>query len=442
MKVRWGIMASFVAIMLAVVVGCDHDGGGSGDSDGGSTNKPVILKVRFGLPVCSTTGPGSPNGAVFNGPGGYLYVKPDCASSNASMYVWMEVELSVSSSTIDHYIWTIRDWTGAAPDGMFTPDTYDELLDTNGVFKVKTMANQIRYMSAEAGDLWALTSLFNQMIDVTAVTKDGQMASGYISLKLHNGMAVGDSLVFGTLTSTDDTSQTLPGSYVDYYSIVGSGTSNALDLEGDFDTFMVLYSSNLTGIATNDDVIPGLDLNSRISTNLASGETYFVEATSASNSVMGNYSLMTSTGTLTPAANPFIAAGSCENIAGDYSVNELWVIDLTFDGQSYRFTNTITGTATITQPAGSCDFTYQVMDPSGVIPPATRLGRVEHSSLMLYSEAYIPQCPEIFINSSTLSGSGLYSGSFMDLNSSGSVVGTFLGVPFSITYSSRATYSR
>jgi hypothetical protein len=295
-------------------------------------------------------------------------------------------------------------------------------------------------MSATAADLRALTSAYNQMIDVTAVNKDGQMASGYVSLYLYNGMTTGGTTIYGSLNSRDNAANIRPGSSADYYSILGSGATNVLDLEGDFDTYLALYDTNLNAIAVNDDVIPGLNLNSQLANFLTNGVTYYVEATSLSNSTAGNFSINSDTDALMPIPSPFVSGGSCGSIAGDYSVNETLVISLTFNGQRYSLTNVSSASVTITQTG--CDFTYPVVDPTGTIPPTLLMGRIDYNDLELYSEAIIPQTSELFITSSSVTGTGLSYGGGLTMEATGTVTGSYLGVPFQLDFKSTSTFSK
>jgi len=70
------------------------------------------------------------------------------------------------------------------------------------------------------------------------------------------------------------------------------------------------------------------------------------------------------------------------------------------------------------------------------------MGRVNFADLSLYNEAYTPQTPEIFITANSLSGFGQSYASGLQINSSGSVRGTYLGLPFQIDYVSKASFSR
>jgi len=435
MNTKWGIFAGFAAVALAVAIGCDTSGGSSISDGAGSTNKPVIVQICMSVPDCSSNTPALYNGAAFGGGAGYLYIAPNCATATDSTYVWIKVVTDLNPSTIDHFVWTIRKWSGASPNGIF--DNFDEILDTNGVFKVRTSLDQIRYISASAAELLTLTELFNQEIDVTVVAKDGQITSGYIALKLHNGTATGANLVFGSLLSTDAWAGSRIGHYADYYRMTGAGASNLLTMEGDFATALVLYDTNLNGVATNNGLFSG-SLISEIRTFLTGGATYFVEATSASERVTGNYSILNTTSPLTPVPNPFGGGDQCENIAGTYSVAETLTIDLVFQGQSYTFTNLTSSTTEIVQ--NGCDFAYHVNDPTGLIPPMLRMGRLAFTTIELYNDAIIPQCPDIFITSSALTGSGLTSEAGVDVNSSGTITGTFLGLPFQVNYISRAEF--
>ena len=435
MKTKWGIFAGLAAVAVAVAIGCDTSGGSSSSDGPGTTNKPVIVQICFSVPDCSPNTPALYNGAAFGGGAGYVYVAPNCANGTDSTYVWIKVVTDLSPSAIDHFIWTIRNWSGASPNGIF--DNFDTVLDTNGVFKVRTSIDQIRYISASAADLLALAELFNQQIDVTVVAKDGQITSGYISLKLHNGMATGANLVFGSLLSTDAWANSRPGHFADYYQLMGTGASNELSMEGDFATSLVLYDNNLSGVATNDGLFSG-SLISEINTFLTNGATYVVEATSFGAAVTGNYSIFNSTGPLTPIPDPFGGGGQCDNIAGTYAVTEVLAINLQFGGQSYVFTNISSSTTAILQ--NGCDFAYQVNDPTGLIPPVLRMGRLAFTTIELYNEAIIPQCPDIFISSSTLTGTGRSSAAGVDIDSAGTITGTFLGLPFSIDYTSEARF--
>lgn len=456
MKTKWAILAGFAAIAIAVAIGCDTEGGSTyGEGGGtGSDTKPAVVQFRFGVPVCSATGQGSLNGPVMSGSVGYLYVAPTCASPDDSMYVWISVLSSISPSQIDHYEWTIRNWSASSKtNGVFTADSYDELVPGTNVFTVKTLANQIRYMSPT--NLVALTELVTEQIDVTVVTTDGRMASGYVSLYLNNGKETGDDIVFGSLTGLDlpyNASQARPGNTADYYAITGTGSSNVIYLEGDFDTYLALYDANLNNLAVNDDIKPGDNTDSLIAEVLTKDMTYYIEATSYSNELAGNYSLSVSAGVLTNVPNPFPSSVPCNSpasIAGDYSVVETMIIQLTFNNQTYALTNVTSTTVRVMQDG--CDFWYRFNDPTGLIPPVIRMGRIDYSTLSLYSEAYIPQSPEIIVGSSTLlTGSGLSYGTGLQIDSSGSMTGIFnnspgnlkTAVPFQIDYTSVSKFTR
>jgi len=440
MKTKWAVLAGSVAIMGFVATGCFETEGGSSSNDGpGSTNRPVVVQICFGVPVCSTTGQGTLNGAVFNGGAGYVYVSPGCSSSSASMYVRIKVLASASAQEIDYYEWTIRNWTGAAPDGIFTADTYDSLLDTNGVFKVRTSANQIRYMSTANSNLLALASVVNQVVDVTVMTKEGKMATGAISLKLHSGKIDGAQLVYSGLRSTDSFSNYRPSNFADYYTFTNTGTTNVLSMEGDFATTLVLYNTNLTAVATNEGLFSGSFI-SQIAGVLSNGTSYIVEATSANDQGTGNYSIFNTTGQLAPIPSPFVSGGSCSSIAGNYTVTETLVVNLTFGGQSYVFTNLSSSPVTITQ--SGCNFMYPVKDPTGLIPPTLLMGRVDFTDLTLYSEAIMPECPEFFFSSSFVTGTGTSFSSGLSIDSAGTLSGTFLGLPFTVTYTSKSGFSK
>jgi hypothetical protein len=446
LKTKWGILAGVSAIALAIAVGCETKGGSSGDDDTTSTNKPVVIQVCFGVPTCSDAGPGALDGAVFNGAGGFLYVSPSCASTNATMYVWIKVISSLPASAIDHYIWTLRNWSTNSPNGIFTADSYDSIVDTNGVLKVRTTANQIRYSSALAGDLLALTNLFNQAIDVTVMARDGQTANAYISFYLHNGTATGDDVIYGNLSALDSPSNVLPGRRADYFSLTAAGATNILNLTGDFDTFLALYDTNGTLLAANDD-ISGLNMNSQIDAVLTNGPSYLVEATAALSITNGNYSISVtnldsaSNSVLTLVNSPFeTATGSCSSVAGTYSLTETLAINLTFNGQAFAFTNITTASATVAQT--NCTFGYLLNDPTGLIPPVVRVGRVNFNNLTLINDAYLPQTPEIVILSSRINGTGITFATGMTINSSGTITGTFLGLPFSLDYSSVGNFAR
>jgi hypothetical protein len=348
-----------------------------------------------------------------------------------------------SSSAIDHYIWSIRNWTNAAPNGEFKD--YDQLLNTNNSFQVKTTLNQVRYESATTAELGALTAVYDQQIDVSVVTKDGQVASAYISVKLHNGQASGADLVFADLAGADAASQIRPGSFADYYLITNLGAGNVLSMEGAFDSFLAIYDTNLNVVATNDDIIPGLVLNSQITNALPSGN-YYVEATSRSNGVTGSYSINNSTGPLIPVPDPF-SSGSCGSIvAGTYEVAELVVLNLTFNGQTTTLSNRVNTTVTVGQDG--CDFYYRVNDPTGLIPPLLRMARLNFNQIEVYNDAYLPQSSDLFVTSSGITGSGTAFGSGLSIESTGSLVGTFLssgsfaGFPFRVDYTSRAAFSK
>jgi hypothetical protein len=435
MKTKWGILAGVAAIVLAVAGGCDTDGGSSGDAGAGTTNKPVIVQICFSVPDCSASTPALFNGAAFGGGAGYLYIAPNCANTNDSTYVWIKVVSDLSPSTVDHFVWTIRNWTGAAPDGIF--DNFDEVLDTNGVFKVRTSLDQIRYISAAAADLEALTELFNQQIDVTVVAKDGQVTSGYIALKLHNGTATGAQLVFGSLQSLDNFSQFRPGSFADYYAFTNTAATNVVSMEGDFATTLVLYDTNLNGVATNEGLFSG-SVISEITASLAPNTPYVVEATSANDQDTGSYSILNNSDPLQPIPNPFVSGGQCDDISGVYTVTEILTLTLQIQGQSFTLTNVSSDVTTLVQ--NGCDFAYRVNDPTGVIPPNVRMGRLDFTTIDLYNDAYLPQCPDIFITSSVLVGNGRVTAAGVSIDSSGTLTGTFLGVPFTVDFVSQASF--
>jgi hypothetical protein len=442
MKTKWAVLAGSSAMLVLVATGCFDTSGGSSSNDGpGSTNKPVVVQISFNVPDCSASSPALFNGAAFGGGAGYLYIAPSCPNADDHMYVWIKVMTDVAPSQVASYTWTIQGWTDATNNGVFTADTYNGDPVTNGVFEVQTTANQIRYQSPSVADLLSLASVSNQKINVTVMTKDGQFTSGYISLKLHSGVATGANLVYGALASQDSRSNLRLANYADYYTITNTGGTNVLSMEGaDFATTLVLYDTNLTAVATNEGLFSGSLTSRIISTNLALNTPYFVEATTAGNGVTGNYWILNSTGQLTPTPNPFLAA-SCNNIAATYAVNEATVIDLAFNGQSDVFTNYSATSVTISQDG--CSFWYSVNDPTGLVPPMVRMGRVINSAtLELYSDSFFPQCPELVITSSSVEGSGTQVGSGWDIQSLGAIGGSFLSSPFTLNYASGAAFTR
>jgi len=443
MKTKWAVLAGFSAVLLWTATGCFETDGGSSSNDGpGSTNKPAIVQISFTVPVCSaSTSLGNLNGAVFNGGAGYLYISPTCTDSNASMYVWIKVGSTATNSEVAYYEWTIRNWSGAAPNGIFTPGSYDSVIETNGVLKVRTSMDRIQYMSTATSNLLALASVFDQVIDVTVMTQDGRMATGYVSLKLFSGDVSGANLVFGSLRATDHPSAYRPANYADYYTFTNGSGTNLLSMEGDFATTLVLYDTNLTVVAVNEGLFSGSTISEIVSV-LSNGVPYLVEATSANLQGTGNYSIFSSGGSLTPIPSPFDSAGSCSSIAGTYAMNQTLVVEVTFGGLPYAFTNYSSSVVTITQ--SGCDFMYPVQDPTGLVPPTLLMGKVEFNNLSLYNEAIMPQTSELFISSSGVSGTGTTygSGSNLSINSAGSVTGTYLGLPFSVNYTCDANLTK
>jgi hypothetical protein len=267
-------------------------------------------------------------------------------------------------------------------------------------------------------------------------------------------MTVGDELVYGALQSADALSN--PGglsnlrypvpSYADYFVIEGTGDTNNLVLESalttPFPTTLVLYDTNFTGKATNEGIFSGSRL-SQITQVLSDDTPYIVEVTSAANEEIGSYSLLNDTGPLMPIPNPFpfAACQSSDSISGTFGVTDTIVIDLSINGQTYAFTN-ITSSTTEVMPL-DCHFTYAVNDPTGLIPPMVRTGRVEYNNILLYSDTFMPQCPEIVITSSTVNGTGrLIDSNQFRISSAGTIQGTFLGQPFSIQYSSESWFQK
>ena len=442
MNKKWAVLAGFTSILLWVATGCFDTSGGSSFDDGpGSTNKPVVVQISFNIPDCSSSTPAVFNGASFPGGAGYAYIAPACSGADEHMYVWIKVVTDVAPSEVASYTWTIQGWTSPTNNGVFTAGTYNGVPNTNGIFEVQTTSNQIQYMSPSVADLLSLATVSNQKINVTIMTKDGQFTTGYISLKLHNGTATGANLVYGALASQDSRSNLRLLNYADYYTITNTGATNVLTLEGTgFGTTLVLYDTNLNAVATNAGLFSGSFISQITSTNLVLNTPYYVEATTSTDGATGPYRISNSTGQLTPAPSPFLST-SCNNIAANYSVSDVTVYDLTFNGVTRSFTNLTTTSAAMSQQG--CTFWYPINDPSGVVPPMVRMGRIITSAnLELYSDSFFPQCPELVITGSSVAGTGSQVGSGWDIRTSGTISGTFLGSPFTLNYASWAAFTQ
>ena len=441
MKTKWAVLAGFASLILWVATGCFETAGGSSINDGpGSTNRPVIVQISFTIPGCSSTATlGTLNGASFQGGAGYVYVSPKCTGSNNNMYVWIKVDTTATASEVEYYEWTIRNWSSAAPNGTFTAGSYNSVVETNGVLKVRTSNDRIQYMSTAVPNLLALASVFNQVIDVTVMTRDGQMATGYVSLKLNNGSISSANLVYGSLQGTDHFSNFRPANFADFYTFTHTTGTNLLSLEGDFATALVLYDTNLTVVAVNEGLFSGSTISEIVGV-LSNSTPYIVEVTSANNQGAGNYSILNLSGPLSPIINPFVSGGSCSSIAGTYTFNQQLVVELNFGGLPYVFTNFNSGTVTISQTG--CEFMYPIVDPTGVVPPTWLMGRVSFNNLTLYNEFIMPQTSELLISSSGVVGSGSTFGSGMSLDAIGGFSGTFLGLPFTANFNATSSFTR
>ncbi len=89
-----------------------------------------------------------------------------------------------------------------------------------------------------------------------------------------------------------------------------------------------------------------------------------------------------------------------------------------------------------------CDFWYQVNDPAGLIPPLLRLGRRNFNDIEIYGDAYVPQSLDLVLESTSITGTGQTYSSGLTNYCTGTFTGKFLGFPFAVTYSIRATFTK
>lgn len=163
------------------VTGCDGDGGGSG-GDGGGNSAPslTVASVQLGTPICSVDGEGSVDGPLFTGNEGQITVYLDTDHPDAQMRVWMQA--NVSGEAISHYDWEIIGWQNQVPYGVITG--FDEVIDIDfvqGIFKVRSYENKVRYSSTEIGNF---LGSFSEQVKVTAWSTNGLHTTAYFTLQL------------------------------------------------------------------------------------------------------------------------------------------------------------------------------------------------------------------------------------------------------------------
>jgi Bacterial pre-peptidase C-terminal domain/Putative binding domain, N-terminal/Viral BACON domain len=141
--------------------------------------------------------------------------------------------------------------------------------------------------------------------------------------------------VNGTLATTDCRATFRGNSYTDSYSFqAGAGQQIAISMSSTaFDTYLYLLGPTGTITAENDDIVLGVNTNSRIPVNgfltLPAAGTYTIEATSFDANAIGNYTL-TLTGqaactyTITPTARNFTASGGSDMVGVTTSAGCTW----------------------------------------------------------------------------------------------------------------------
>jgi len=426
---------SILIFSLVVLAGCGGGGGSGGDAPLAARPDLVnIESLRVGTPLCSTSGNGLLDGPTTSGTSASVSLSPGCSDPSATMRVWLGI--NSTETNITHYDWEIVGWKNQAPHGGL--EKFDEAVDidqVNGRYIVRTYGvSSIRYASATSSQLAALTQPFSQQITVTAWTADGRFGTATFTVTVQpGGTAV--SSVYGSLVSGDAPSHGRAGHYADFYRITGAG-STTLKVLG-FDTYLYVYNGSKNLIAEKDE---GADNGgSQLTLNLSNGQTYYVEVTSFEPGKTGKYLVSSTSGGLTATPNPW-AGVSAANIAGSYSVSENTTITIVYKGITTTTNATSTRSATVTQSGPS--FSFQATDPTGMLPPTTRYGQINGSSITLTGDPFIPANPSIAVTSNTQTSSGTVSGNQLTINTSSQLQGTYKGSPLTAQVNSTATFNR
>ena len=435
LKRRVPLLAGLLA--LGLIPGCGDDGGGSGDDpdNGLPAGTPYVYSVELGVPTCSIGSPVEVSGRVFRGNAGFRDVIPTCSADDAHMQ--LELSVQVKNASVVYYDWRIVGWNDQPPHG--TLENYVQAVDidpASGQYIVRTSKGKLRYASTTIGVLEALTSLVEEQVEVTAWTADGKFTKGYFTLRLGEGTVQAGSFVNGTLTDSDPPSHGRSGAFADYYLLTGSGATT-IEMTG-FDTYLILYDSQLRQVARKDD---GADNGgSSMSVDLAGDTIYYLEATSFDPNETGIYQLSNTQGSLSLTPSPWSQWGNCGSIAGNYSVEESITLTIAWGGAVESFSATGTSEAVITQVG--CSFGYLAIDPSGHIPPPSRVGIISGNILTVTGEAYVTHDLDSIVSLSLVDGGGTITATGFTLDTSGYLLGTDQGVPYRIDYTSQAIYTR
>lgn len=190
------ISSTIVLFILVALTGCDWFGGGSGGDFISSTNAPpqfAVGSVQVGLPVNISEDDGAINGTIYPGNTCEMFITLDASNPAGQKTVWMQVK--VSGATISHYDWQIVDWQGHGPSGELSH--YDQVVDIDsqlGVYKVRSLVNQIRY---DCPLNESIVARHSDLVKVTAWTHDGYFTTAFFNLSLvpnNRFFIVGDSV--------------------------------------------------------------------------------------------------------------------------------------------------------------------------------------------------------------------------------------------------------
>jgi len=425
---------SMAGLGVLLLAGCGG-GGGSGDAAARPGAGVVLDSLTTGLPICSTSGQGSLNGPTTPGTSASVTVTSSCGNPTSNMRVWLAV--NSADTNITHYDWEIVGWKNRTPHGSL--DKYDGVVDidpVNGRYIVRTYGvNSVRYNSPVASQMAALTQPFAQQVSVTAWTADGRFATAYYTITLQPGGST-VTTVQGSLVLADPPSHGRAGNRADYYRVTGSGTVT-LSAEG-FDTYLYLYNSALNLIAEADEGAP--NSGSRLTVNLQSGQTYYLELTGFAQGATGNY-LLTATGAgLVATADPWASIGAVANIAGNYRAVENTSIKLTYNGSTTTNTVGATNTTAISQVGPS--FRFLAVNPTGSTPDVTRYGTISGNNIMVSGEGFLPTDPSLVVSTNFQTTTGTLGNNQFSLNTSSRLQGTYKGLPLTAEITSSSTFTR
>lgn len=429
-----GLQLAWIGIVGMLVGGCTG-GGGSGDEDARNSDPVIINAVRIGSPLCSTSGNGSVSGPFIIGTSGTVTMTSSCSAPSATMRVWLAVRSA--DTNITHYDWEIVGWQDQAPHGGL--EKYDEIRDidpVNGRYIVrKHGVNSIRYASASSAQLASLTQPFTQYITVTAWTPEGRYGTASFAVTITPGGAAVAS-VYGSLEAEAPYSAGRAGHYADFYEVTGSG-STTFTAEG-FDTYLYLYDDALKVVVEADEGSP--NGGSKVSANLQSGRTYYLEITSYKLGATGNYRLTSTSGRLIATQKPWPDSSGVAKINGSYNVSENTTVTIIYQGITTTTNASTVRSTTITQVGHS--FRFLATDSTGSAPSITRYGNIKENSLILSGEPFLPLNPDFNVTSNTQTSSGTIGNNQLSVNTISELKGSYNGLPLTARVNSSATFTR